>query len=66
MFSHFRTFSPGLGDNYASKCNSDSFSHTKYTSPYVENSQNQTLKFSFSPIPGRRFKKQGTLWDYVP
>ena len=67
MFSHFRTVSPGLGDNYASKCSSDSFPHTKYMSPCVENSQNHTLMFRFSPIPGRKFEKQGKLWDiFVP
>ena len=29
IFSHYRTVSPTLGDNYASKCTSDSFPHTK-------------------------------------
>ena len=62
MFSHFRTVSPGLGYNYASKSSFDSFPHTKYTSPRTEHSQNHTLMFDFSPIPGRRFEKQGKLW----
>ena len=60
--------SPGLGDNYASKCGSGIFPHTKYMSRCVENSQNHTLLLRFSPIPGRRFEKQGKLcpiWDKV-
>ena len=28
LFSHYRTVSPGLGDNCVNKCSSDSFSHT--------------------------------------
>ena len=33
----------------------------------VENSQNYTLMFHCSPIPGKRFEKQGKLWDrFVP
>ena len=63
MFSHLKTVSPGLGDNYASKCSFDCFPHTKYTSPCVENSQNRTLMFSFSSILWRRFEKQGKLWE---
>ena len=63
MFSHFRILYLVLGDKYVSKCSSDSFPHTKYMSPCVENSQNHTLIFRFSPIPGRRFEKQGKLWD---
>jgi hypothetical protein len=41
------------------------FPHTKYMSQCVENSQNHTLLLRFSPIPGRRFEKQGKLWDKV-
>ena len=47
-----------------SKYSSDSFPHTKYMSQCLENSQNHTLMFCCSPIPGRRFEKQGKLWDY--
>ena len=65
VFSRFRMFSPGLGDNYAVKCGSGIFPHTKYMSRCVENSQNHTLLLSISPIPGRSFKKQGKLWDKV-
>ena len=36
-------------------------------SPCVENSQNHTLMFCCSPIPGRRFEKLGKLWyRFVP
>ena len=65
--SHYRTVSPRLGDNCASKCCSDNFPHTKYMSPCVENSQNHTLMIRCSPIAGRRFEKLGKLWDrFVP
>ena len=30
ILSHFRVVSPGLGDNYVSKCSFDNVSHTKY------------------------------------
>ena len=40
-------YSPGLGNNYASKCSSDSFPKTKHMSPCVENSQNHALMFVF-------------------
>ena len=33
---NFLTVTPPLGDNYASKCSSDKFPQTKYTSPCVE------------------------------
>ena len=67
IFSHYRTVSPRLGDNCASKCCSDNFPHTKYMSPCVENSQNHTLMIRCSPIAGRRFEKLGKLWDrFVP
>ena len=56
VFIHSRTVSRQLGDNYALKCISDNFSHTEYISPCVENSQNHTLIFHFSPIPRRRFE----------
>ena len=59
VFSRFGTVSPGLGDNYASKCGSGIFPHTKYMSRCMENSQNHTLLLCFSPILGRRFEKQG-------
>ena len=58
MFSHFRTVSPGLGDNYASKCSSANFPHTKYVSLCVEKSQNHTLMFHFSPIWGEGLKSK--------
>ena len=61
VFSRFGTVSLGLGDNYASKCGSGIFPHSKYMSRCVENSQNHTLLLRFSPIPGRRFEKQGEL-----
>ena len=64
-FSRFETVSTGLGDNYASKWGFDSFPHTKYMSQCVKNSQNHTLMLRFSPISGRRFEKQGKLWDKV-
>ena len=57
----YRTVSPR--DNCLSKCTSDSFPHTKYMSSSVENSHNHTLMFCCPPIPGRRFEKQGKLWD---
>ena len=63
MFSHYRTVTPRLGDNSLSKCSSNSFSHTKYMSSCVENSQNHTLMFCCSPIPRRRFEKRRKLWD---
>ena len=65
FFSRFGTVFPGLGDNYASKCGSDSFSHTEYLSPCVEISQNHTLMLCFSSIPGRRFEKQRKLCPIV-
>ena len=39
IFSPYRTVSPQLEDNYASKCSSDSFPHTKHISLCVENCQ---------------------------
>ena len=63
-FSHIIELSPR---KCVSKCSSDSFSHTKYTSSWVENFENHTLMFCCSPIPGRRFEKKGKLWDrFVP
>ena len=38
---------------------------TKYMSRCMENSQKHTLLLCFSPILGRRFEKQGKLWDKV-
>ena len=66
MFSHFRTVSPVLGDNYASICSFDCFPHTKYMSPCVENSQYHILMFCVSPIPGSRFKKEEKYGKYFP
>ena len=67
IFLHSITVSPGSGGNYASKCSSDNFPHTKSMSPCVENSQNHNLMFCCSPIPVRRFEKLGKLWDrFVP
>ena len=54
IFSYNRTVSPWLGDSYVSKCYSENFSHTKYTSPCVENRQNYIEKQHWSPIAGRR------------
>ena len=66
-FSHSIEVSLQLGDNFVSKWSSDSFPNTKYMSPCMESSQNHTLMFCCSPIPGRRFEKQGKLWDrFVP
>ena len=66
IMSHYRTISPRLGDNCVSKFSSDSFPHANYVT-MPENSQNHTLMFHCSPIPGRRFEKQGKLWDrFVP
>ena len=43
------------------------FHSQKNMSPCMENSQNHTLIFCCSPFPGRRFEKQGKLWDrFVP
>ena len=53
VFSRFGTVSPGLGDNYASKCGSGIFPRTKYMSRCVEKSQNHILMHSCLPIPGR-------------
>ena len=56
-----------IGRQLLSKCSSNSFPHTKYMSQSLENSQNHTLMFCCSLIPGRRFEKQGKLWDrFVP
>ena len=65
VFLRFGTVSPGLGDNYASKCGSVIFPHTKYMSRCMKNSQKHTLMLCFSPIPGRRFEKLVKLWDKV-
>ena len=54
IFSQYRTVSPRLGDNYASKCSSDNFLHTKYVTPCVENCQNYIAMHCRSPISGRR------------
>ena len=48
VFSRFGTVSPGLGDNYASKCGSGIFPHTKCMSRCVENSQFLNFQ-TFSP-----------------
>ena len=67
IFSYPKTVSPQLGDKCVSKCSSDSFPRTKYTSSCVANSQNLTFMFHCSLIPGRRFEKQGKIWErFVP
>ena len=67
IFPHYSTFSPRLGDNCVPTYSSDSFSHTKYLSSCMKNSQNHTLMFCCSPILGRRFEKQRKLWNwFVP
>ena len=60
IFSHYRTVSLQLGDNYASKCSSDNFPHTKYTSTCVENCQNYIAMHRWSSIAGRTFPGEGT------
>ena len=64
IFYHYRSVSPRLRDNYMSKCSSDNFPHKKYTSPCVENCQNNIAMHCWSPIAGRRSwnreKKNGT------
>ena len=65
ILSQYRTVSPRLGDNCLSKCLSNSFPHTKYMSPCVENCQNHTLMFCCSLIPGRRFEKKSKLMGHI-
>ena len=52
-FQHLRTVSPRLGDNYESKCSSDSFPHTNYMSPCVENCRNYIALHCWFPIAGK-------------
>ena len=61
MFSHFRTVSPGLGSNYASKCSSASFPRMVTYILCVENCQNYILTHSCLPIPGRLLKNVKTI-----
>ena len=65
VFSCFGTVSPRLGDNFASKCGSCIFPHTKYMSRCVENSQNHTSLLRFSSIQGRKFEKQSNFCPVV-
>ena len=58
MFTHSRTVSPRLENNYASKCISDNFPHTKYTSPCVEKCQNCIAMDCFSPIAVKSHEKK--------
>ena len=50
----FRIFSPGLENNYASKCSSDSFAQTLRYVVNVENCQNYIEMYQCPPIPGKR------------
>ena len=71
ILSHYRTVSPRLGDNYVSKCSSDSFPHTKYVSPCVVKCQKYiamhhwshvlTLFFTPSPHDWRTTKHQSVV-----
>ena len=59
IFSHSRTVSPRLGDNYASKCSHDNFP----IAPCVENCHNYIAMYCWFPIVGRRSWKVEKLWD---
>ena len=57
----------GLGDNCVSKRSSDSFSHTKYMSSCVENSQNHTLMFFLFSNPREKvWKARKTMGQICP
>ena len=58
---HYRTVSPRLEDNCVSKCSYDSF-HTKNIIMCGKLSEPHFYVFC-SSILGRRFEKQGKLWE---
>ena len=67
IVSYYKTVSPWLGDNCVSKCRSDSFPHTKYTSSCVETLRNTLWCFFLFSNPGEKvWKVRKTMRQICP